>query len=508
MPTVLARYSSLKLHDHFRVSDDLPLKVNDIVVLRTKRGVESGQIKALDSAAKMKPEEGIAGEVMRKSTIEDAAKLRELRANDTKPIVRLARELARKYKLPMHVETVERILSGDKVIIYFQSEERLDFREMVKDLTTQLNTRIEMRQVGARDAARLTGDVSTCGQELCCISYIVDFVPVSMKMAKNQRTSLDPGKISGMCGRLKCCLKYEDDLYSELRKGMPLDGQPCKCDGHDCRVCGVDILGQKVTVDFGEGEREVRDVKEITFDPNLTEKDVRQFERERRAEIDRKRAERIARGERRAQERGGGDRRQTQNVPSPERRTADSTATISGETTIITGPTTVPSLGVTGQQPTGLVPDDTRTLQKPASEADSGKRIIPESRAAKPDTAQQRDTRRVEIGDDTGKLSPEARKMVEEAHSLPASETAVNEVADEEGEEDDAEDVEATDSSKAIIPGMPQQPRLGPDGEPLRRRRRRRGRGRNTRRMNPGGPNQGSNPGPQAGPPPSPPAAT
>ncbi len=444
MPVVLARYSNLKLHDHFRVPADLSLKVNDIVVLRTKRGVESGQIKALDSEKSMKPEEGIAGEVVRKSTIEDAAKLRELRAMDAKPVVRLARELARKHKLPMRVETAERILGGDKVIIYFQSEERLDFREMVKELTVQLSTRIELRQVGARDAARLTGDVATCGQELCCISYIVDFVPVSMKMAKNQRTSLDPGKISGMCGRLKCCLKYEDDLYSELRKGMPLEGQPCKCDGHDCRVCGVDILGQKITVDFGDGEREVRDVKEITFDPNMTEKEVRQFERDRRAEIERKRAERLARGERRATERQQGkDRRQGHNVQGPERRAADR-------------PTdAVPSLGVAAQPEPVQAPDG------------------------------RRDTRRVE-GDDTVKLSPEAQKMVEEAHSLPPSETAVTETGDD-----------ADDGQTAAEPPQSgeQGPRLGPDGQPLRRRRRRRGRGRHTRGI-----------GRQGEPPPGPPA--
>jgi cell fate regulator YaaT (PSP1 superfamily) len=324
MATVLARYSLLKLHEHFRIPDGLELKVGDVVLLRTKRGTETGQIKALAQDRKLKPEESIAGEVLRKSTLDDAAKARELKFQDVKPIIKQCRALAKQHKLPMRVIAAERLVGGEKLVVYFESEERLDFRDLVKDITRDLNARVELRQVGARDAARLTGDVGVCGQELCCVSYIVDFVPVSMKMAKNQRTSLDPNKISGMCGRLKCCLKYEDDLYSELQKSVPLEGQPCKCEGHDCTACSVDILGQKVTVDFGDGKRELRDVKEIQYDPTWTEKDVRKYQKEMWAKREEERQKRIADGERRAKERTEArDRRQSKSPENPQRRAAD-----------------------------------------------------------------------------------------------------------------------------------------------------------------------------------------
>lgn len=324
MAMVLVRYSLLKLHEPFRIPDDLAVKTGDMVVLRTKRGTEMGQVKSPPLERRLKPEETIAGEVLRKSTVEDSAKARELKFQDVKPIIRQCRALAKQHKLPMRFIAAERLLGGEKLVIYFESEDRVDFREIVKDITRDTNARVELRQVGARDAARLTGDVGVCGQELCCVSYIVDFVPVSMKMAKNQRTSLDPNKISGMCGRLKCCLKYEDDLYSELQKSVPLEGQPCKCEGHDCTACSVDILGQKVTVDFGDGKRELRDVKDIQYDASWTEKDVRRYQKEVWAKREEERQKRIAAGERRAKERTESrERRQQQQSGNPQRRAAD-----------------------------------------------------------------------------------------------------------------------------------------------------------------------------------------
>ncbi|HRJ77266.1 MAG TPA: regulatory iron-sulfur-containing complex subunit RicT [Planctomycetota bacterium] len=324
MATVLARYSMLRLHEHFRVPENLPVKVGDMVVLRTKRGTETGQVKSLPQDRKLNPEETIAGEVLRRMTQEDATRQRELKATDNKPVIRTCRKLVQQHKLPMRVIAVERLLVSDKLIVYFESEDRLDFRDLVKDVNRELNTRVELRQVGARDAARLTGDVGVCGQELCCVSYIVDFVPVSMKMAKNQRASLDPNKISGMCGRLKCCLKYEDDLYTELQKNVPLEGQPCKCEGHDCTACNVDILGQKVTVDFGDGKREIRDVKDITFDASWTEKDVRRYQKEVWAKREEERQKRLAAGERRARERTESrERRAKQQSEHPQRRVTD-----------------------------------------------------------------------------------------------------------------------------------------------------------------------------------------
>ncbi|MBX3473711.1 MAG: hypothetical protein KF754_04955 [Planctomycetes bacterium] len=327
MATVLARYSTLRLLDHFRVPRDLELKVNDVVVLRTKRGMEFGQVKLAPGEHRLKADQIIAGEVLRKPSMEDSTTFRQQRQEDFKPVKRKFKELATKHKLPMRYQNSERLLSGDKIIVYFTAEDRLDFRDFVKEFTDSVGQRVELRQVGARDAARVTGDVGVCGQELCCISYIIDFVPVSMKMAKTQHISLDPQKISGQCGRLKCCLKYEDDLYNSLRKSVPLDGQPIKCEGKDCHACSVDILGQKVVVDFGDGRRESRTVSEIEFEPDWSDKDIRRYKRERRDKFLAERAARdAARSERMKSVQERTDRRHGQDAVHPARREDDKPA--------------------------------------------------------------------------------------------------------------------------------------------------------------------------------------
>lgn len=426
MATVLVRYSLLKLHEPFRIPDDLPVKVGDMVVLRTKRGTEMGQVKSLPQERRLKPEESIAGEVLRKSTLDDAAKARELKFQDVKPLIKQCRVLAKQHKLPMRVIAAERMLGGEKLVVYFESEDRIDFRELVKDVTRDLNARVELRQVGARDAARLTGDVGVCGQELCCVSYIVDFVPVSMKMAKNQRTSLDPNKISGMCGRLKCCLKYEDDLYSELQKSVPLEGQPCKCEGHDCTACSVDILGQKVTVDFGDGKRELRDIKEIQYDPSWTEKDVRRYQKEVWAKREEERQKRIAAGERRAKERTESRERRQKGAPdSPQRRAADTRHSVTR-----TGSPNDPSL-VAPREAAGSRPAPTATaavaqnpaISPPAQETTA--QIIEQRDAEVPTSNQSGPLAPVEPGLDAGEsaLLPPVPPPVDEPEKPVVSES-------------------------------------------------------------------------------------
>lgn len=329
MALVLAKFSALRTLEYFRVPRDLSLKVNDMVVLRTKRGTEMGQVKTAPGEPDLGPRDSVGGEVLRRTTLEDSEQFRASRAKDFRPLRRAFRELAAKYRLRVRFEAAEELLGGDKLVIYFSSEDRVDFRDLVKDLAEHApDKRLELRQLGARDAARLTGDVGVCGVELCCISYIIDFVPVSMKMAKSQRISLDPNKISGQCGRLKCCLKYEDDLYNELKQNVPQEGQPVVCDGRDCHACNVDILRQKVTVDFGDGNREERDITEIQFEAGWSEKDIRRYRKERKAQIRAEKEARIAareaRADRRAQPRPESvDRRQSQEVVHPARRTED-----------------------------------------------------------------------------------------------------------------------------------------------------------------------------------------
>jgi cell fate regulator YaaT (PSP1 superfamily) len=320
---VLARYSALRTQEYFRVPRDLTLRPNDLVVLKTRRGVEMGQVKSQPGEPQLGPRDQIGGEVLRRTTLEDSNQFRQARELDVKPLRRTFKELAAKHKLKMRFENAERLLSSERIVVYFSSDDRVDFREFVREFSAAAQARVELRQVGARDAARLTGDVGVCGQELCCVSYIIDFVPVSMKMAKTQRISLDPAKISGQCGRLKCCLKYEDDLYNELRKSVPMEGQPVVCDGRDCHACGVDILGQKVVVDFGDGNREVREISEIQFEPNWNDKDIRRYKRERRAKILAERQARDAARAQRTSRRTEPERRAGQDAVHPARREAD-----------------------------------------------------------------------------------------------------------------------------------------------------------------------------------------
>ena len=168
----------------------------------------------------------------------------------------IARERIRARKMPLKLIRAEYPLAGAKILFYFASEERIDFRDLVKDLATRLHGRIEMRQVGARDEAKMVGGIGSCGRELCCSTFLPSFAPVSIKMAKDQGLVLNPNKVAGQCGRLKCCLVYEQDLYVEMRKTLPKVGKRVHTPAGDGRVVELDVLRQRVRVQFDEGGAE------------------------------------------------------------------------------------------------------------------------------------------------------------------------------------------------------------------------------------------------------------
>ena len=168
-----------------------------------------------------------------------------------------ARERARARNLPIKVVRAEYPLAGQKALFYFVSEERIDFRDLVRDLTQKLRLRIEMRQIGVRDEAKMVGGIGACGRELCCSTFLPSFAPVSIKMAKDQNLVLNPTKVAGQCGRLKCCLVYENDLYTEMKKGLPKLGKRVRTPGGDGRVVELDVLRQRIRVQFEEGGSEV-----------------------------------------------------------------------------------------------------------------------------------------------------------------------------------------------------------------------------------------------------------
>ncbi|MCL2639412.1 MAG: hypothetical protein FWD53_01055 [Phycisphaerales bacterium] len=196
-----------------------------------------------------------AGRVIRVATAQDLAEQAKLDENKRKHI-NLARDLVERHRLPMKVIAVEHVLGGERVLFYFTSEQRVDFRSLVRDLAHELHTRIELRQIGARDEARLVADFEKCGQHCCCKQFLKSLAPISMRAAKVQKATLDPTKISGRCGRLMCCLRYEDQVYEELRKKLPHRNTRVRTEKGDAWVVDGQILTQLVLCQYDDGKRE------------------------------------------------------------------------------------------------------------------------------------------------------------------------------------------------------------------------------------------------------------
>jgi cell fate regulator YaaT (PSP1 superfamily) len=159
--------------------------------------------------------------------------------------------------LQMELVNVEHLFGGERIVFYFLAEKRVDFRELVKDLAREYRTRIEMRQIGVRDEAKLLADYGDCGKPVCCNTHMSVMPPVSMRMAKLQKSTLDPSKISGRCGRLKCCLRFEQDVYEEFQQQLPPPGARILTQKGQGRVLAQEILARKVLVEFEDGRRVV-----------------------------------------------------------------------------------------------------------------------------------------------------------------------------------------------------------------------------------------------------------
>lgn len=200
------------------------LKVGDIVIAETKRGEENGKILARVPTENFSDLADPAEKIIRKATKEDLKSIED-KAEEEKKAEAICREKIEEHKLNMKLIDVEYIFGRNKIIFYFVSDNRVDFRNLVKDLARIFRVRIELRQVGIRDEAKMLGGLGPCGKCLCCGTFLNDFQPVSIKMAKDQGVSLNPTKLSGLCGRLMCCLKYEEDTYRELLSQMPEIGQ-------------------------------------------------------------------------------------------------------------------------------------------------------------------------------------------------------------------------------------------------------------------------------------------
>lgn len=203
------------------------------------------------------------GSFVRFGTHEDLNEARHLEIS-SKEEMKTCRKFIRELDLPMKLVDSEHLFGGERIVFYFTSDGRVDFRELVKRLAKEYQTRIELRQIGSRDEARILADFESCGQEVCCKRFLKILEPVNMKMAKLQKATLDPSKISGHCGRLKCCLRYEDQTYRELKRNMPRKNSFVKTANGIGKVFDSQILTQLVVVQYENGDREAWPVEELT----------------------------------------------------------------------------------------------------------------------------------------------------------------------------------------------------------------------------------------------------
>jgi cell fate regulator YaaT (PSP1 superfamily) len=223
------------------------LKEGDEVIVKTDKGLGFGFVATSVRQRNTTVPDQQLKEVFRLATDEDRRQYQE-NLERGRQAYDYCKERIEKLGLPMRLVDVESFFDGSQIIFYFYADGRVDFRELVKDLVKKLRTRIELRQIGVRNKAKMIGGLGPCGRELCCSSYLVDFHSVSVKMAKEQNLSLNPAKISGACGRLMCCLKYEYNSYVEMKKGMPKVGKRVSTPAGPGKVIRQNVLGQQVSV--------------------------------------------------------------------------------------------------------------------------------------------------------------------------------------------------------------------------------------------------------------------
>jgi cell fate regulator YaaT (PSP1 superfamily) len=228
---------------------ELELEANDYVVVETARGLELGHVAIAPSQVIDDDVEKPLKPVIRKAEPEDIERAKALEEKEQEALDE-CQKLVEKLQLDMKLLAAEYNLDGSRLTLHFAAEERVDFRELVRELAKKLRVRVEMRQTGPRDEAKMTGGCGRCGRPLCCMTFLSNFTPVSMRMAKDQGLPLNPMKISGVCGRLMCCLVYENDYYQEMKGILPRSGQRVITPAGDGRVVDVNPLKVSVTVEL------------------------------------------------------------------------------------------------------------------------------------------------------------------------------------------------------------------------------------------------------------------
>jgi len=230
----------------------LPLRSGDRVLVQGERGNDLGTVVMAPRAVPVEQVKSGLLRVIKKADPRELAR-EESSLDRARDAQRTCVQRIQERRLPMKLIKAEPLFDGSKIVFYFFAEDRVDFRELVRDLAQSLHTRVEMKQIGARDETKLIGGIGPCGRELCCSSWLREFRPVSVKMAKEQGLSLNPSKLAGMCGRLKCCLRYEYDTYRELNKALPPIGVTVESVKGDGVVTRHNTLKQTVMIRREEG---------------------------------------------------------------------------------------------------------------------------------------------------------------------------------------------------------------------------------------------------------------
>ncbi|HET7342860.1 MAG TPA: regulatory iron-sulfur-containing complex subunit RicT [Methylomirabilota bacterium] len=256
--------------EDYKLVEDLPLGVGDIVLVETAAATALGEIRRPRRPVPDFRRDRLYRRVVRPATAGETKEYRERRQREERAVV-AAQRVARARAMPIKVVDVEMYGADRRVTVYFNAEDRVDFRDLVRDLAREFRARIEMRQIGARDTTRVMDGIGPCGRQLCCASHLRKFEPISVKMAKTQDMPLTDSRLLGNCGRLKCCLLYEFSTYQELRARLPRVNTPCQasCGGGGCmtgKVRSIRVLAQSVIVGFPDGSEAEVPLEALTWE--------------------------------------------------------------------------------------------------------------------------------------------------------------------------------------------------------------------------------------------------
>lgn len=264
MGQYVVRYGITRIVGEFSAKGEEEVSRGSAVIVRTDRGVEWGEVlcAASEQTRMHLGRTDESGRILQIATPEDIRKREEVRQMERQDFIDCQRFVSDR-KLQMELLDVERLFGGERIVVHYLAEQRVDFRELVKALAGHFRLRIEMRQVGIRDEAKLLADYGDCGKPTCCNTHLREMPPVTMKMAKVQKATLDPTKISGRCGRLKCCLRYEYETYEEYQRELPPVGATVVTKAGQGRVLSQEILARKVMIAYDDTRRAMVDANDV-----------------------------------------------------------------------------------------------------------------------------------------------------------------------------------------------------------------------------------------------------